>query len=86
MPLTNGVIYNVAGISVKQRRIGYRISVPNCEQGGIVMWVFCQTIPEADMLKFIVARGNGLMPTSQCLVGKDYRSVTVAPTVSCCCT
>jgi len=86
MPVSNGVIYNVAGISVKQRRNGYRISVPNCEQGSVAMWVFCKIIPEADMLKFIVARGNGLMPTSHGLVSKDYRSVTVAPMVSCCCT
>jgi len=70
IPLTNGVMYNVAGISVKQRRNGYRISVPNCDQGNVVMWVFCKTIPQADILKFIVARGNGLMPTSHGLVGK----------------
>ena len=75
MSITNGMMYNVAGISVKQRRNGYRISVPNCEPSSVVMWVFCKTIPEADMLKFIVARGNSLMPTSHGLVGK--RSVTV---------
>jgi len=69
MPITNGVMYNVAGISVKQRRNGYRISVPNCEQGSVVMWVFCKTIREADMLRFLVARGNSLMPTSHGLVG-----------------
>jgi len=70
MPITNGVMYNLAGISVKQRRNGYRISVPNCEQGSVVMWVFCKTIREADMLRFVVARGNNLMPTSHGLVGK----------------
>jgi len=69
-PVTSEVMYNVAGISVRRRRNGYRISVPNCEPGSVVMWVFCKTIPEADMLKFIVARGNSLMPTSHGLVGK----------------
>ena len=77
MPITSGVMYNVAGISVKQRRNGYRISVPNCETGSVVLWAFCKTIPEADMLKFIVARGNSLMPTSHGLVGKILEIVHV---------
>lgn len=54
--------YSSKGINVRRFRNRVRISVPNCDELTLVMWVFCETrqLEEgvvADMIKFVVMRG-----------------------------
>ena len=72
-PVTNEAIYHSANITVRRRRNGYRIAVPNCEPRHLVIWVTCQSTQDADLLKFVIARGRNLMPTSHGLVGKNNK-------------
>lgn len=69
--VTHEVIYHSANITVRRRRNGYRIAVPNCEPRHLVIWVTCKSTRDADMLRFIIARGRNLMPTSHGLVGEN---------------
>ena len=43
----------------------WRVSVPNCERPSAVMWITC----ENNMLRFRIARGSNLAPTSHGLLG-----------------
>ena len=70
----NGTVvtmYNQDGIRVMRRTNRIRISVPNCESTDLVMWVTCEVQGEQSMIKFVVARGFNLRPTSHGLVGKS---------------
>ena len=55
---------------IRVRKFGnrWRVSVPNCERPSAVMWITCQRNP--DMLRFDIARGSNLRPTSHGLLGK----------------
>ena len=66
--LETGEEYTLAGISVKKYSKRVRISVPNCDDITLVMWVICQQHkmqdpddPDKDidarLLKFVVMRG-----------------------------
>ena len=77
----NGTVetmYNQNGIRVIRRTNRIRISVPNCERTELVMWVTCEIQGEQSMIKFVVARGFNLRPTSHGLVGKS-NSVLIIP-------
>ena len=67
----NVILYNQDGIRVRRRTNRIRISVPNCESTELVMWVTCEVQGEQPMIKFVVARGFNLRPTSHGLVGKS---------------
>ena len=70
----NGTVvtmYNQDGIHVMRRTNRIRISVPNCESTDLVMWVTCEVQGEQPMIRFVVARGFNLRPTSHGLVGKS---------------
>ncbi len=58
------------GLSVRRYPNRVRISVPNCEQVTLVMWVRCVTRGGQDMLDFAVSRGTNLRPTSHGLLGE----------------
>ena len=60
--------YQSKGISVRAYPKRWRVSVPNCGSTQVVMWVFCKDPPE--MLRFHIARGNNLSPTSHGLLGE----------------
>ena len=60
--------YQVAGVNVRSYPNRWRVSVPNCESTQLVMWIFCTSEP--DMLRFHIARGNNLAPTSHGLLGE----------------
>ena len=60
--------YKQDGVSVKRYLDRWRVSVPNCASTKAVMWIFCDSGP--DMLRFHIARGNNLAPTSHGLLGK----------------
>ena len=59
--------YSMNGVSVRRYRNRVRISVPNCNDLTLVMWVFCETRTledhadgskvTGDMIKFVVMRG-----------------------------
>ena len=51
----------------------WRIAVPNCNRPSSVMWVTC----DAGMLRFRIARGSGLTPTSHGLLGMTFYSYTI---------
>ena len=53
---------------IRIRKFGnrWRVSVPNCERPSVVMWITCGP----KMLRFDVARGSALNPTSHGLVGE----------------
>ena len=47
-----------------------RVSVPNCNNHEVVMWVVCEQRQGQSMIKFVVARGHNLSPTSHGLIGE----------------
>ena len=75
--------YSMNGVSVRRYRNRVRISVPNCNDLTLVMWVFCETRTlqdpfdgsevTGDMIKFVVMRGlnTGNRP-SHGLLGRFY--------------
>ena len=76
--------FDQAGVSVRSFKERVRISVPNCDNQKLVMWVICEhgslqlfgsdsdrTVYEARMIKFVVARGFNLQPTSHGIIGKE---------------
>ena len=63
-------MYNQNGVSVTRRTNRVRIAVPNCENTDLVMWVICEVRRGQPMIKFVVARGFSLRPTSHGLIGK----------------
>ena len=58
------------GISVLRRENRVRVSVPNCDSLELVMWVVCEQRQGQPMIKFVVARGHNLSPTSHGLIGE----------------
>ena len=59
----------IDGIYVRQYPTRVRISVPNCENINLVMWVTCQNASGQEMLRFDISRGLNLRPTSHGLLG-----------------
>lgn len=69
--LTTTDMFSINGIyarKVKSDRV--RISVPNCDKISLVMWIVCETMP-LNMIRFRIARGFNLAPTSHGLLGKS---------------
>lgn len=62
--------YTANGISVKKLMNRVRVSVPNCENNQLVMWMECKQIAQQPMLDFVITRGLNLRPTSHGLLGK----------------
>lgn len=67
-------IYEVDDISIRQYSDRVRITVPNCDQLALIMWVVCEQgdgINIPDMIRFKITRGLNLKPTSHGLLGKQ---------------
>ena len=77
-------VYSQMGVSVRPYSNRVRIAVPNCAELDLVMWVMCQSRifwssqfgPDgqeitfnADMIRFVIARGLNLQETSHGLLG-----------------
>ena len=60
--------YQLNGIYIRPYPNRWRVSVPNGGSTQVVMYIFCDSDPE--MLRFHIARGNNLAPTSHGLLGK----------------
>lgn len=69
-PEFNTTFYRSGGISIIKLRQHVKISVPNCDNINLVMWVTCQEILSYHMLHFVITRGINLQPTSHGLVGE----------------
>lgn len=62
--------FSVGGVSARRTRTDrVRISVPNCDNLKLVMWVSCER-GRIDMMRFQIARGLNLAPTSHGLLGE----------------
>ena len=59
------------GISIRKYAERVRITVPNCENVMLVMWVICETRNDQAMIKFVIARGIALRQTSHGLIGNN---------------
>ena len=63
--------YSSEGVSVSTHQGNRaRVSVPNCENLQLVMWVVCEMVNGQEMIKFVITRGINLRPTSHGLLGK----------------
>ena len=63
--------YSSQGVSVSMHQGDRaRVSVPNCENLQLVMWVICERVNGQEMIKFVITRGINLRPTSHGLLGK----------------
>ena len=80
--------YEENGISIRSYKSRVRISVPNCADNMLVMWVICQSqslydplsgslMGPVDMIKFEVTRGLNLKETSHGLLGNSYPDSSV---------
>lgn len=61
--------FSMGGVHIRQYRDRVRIAVPNCDQVTLVAWVVCER-GEVDMIRFNIARGVNLRPTSHGLLGE----------------
>lgn len=63
--------YSSEGVSVSTHQGNRaRVSVPNCENLQLVMWVVCELVNGQEMIKFVITRGINLRPTSHGLLGE----------------
>ena len=63
--------YRRDGISIHRRKTDrVCVSVPNCENVQLNMWVICERGGPVDMIRFQIARGRNLRLTSHGLVGE----------------
>lgn len=71
-PLVNGaemLHYDKSHVSVTKHMSRVRVSVPNCENEQLVMWIMCQRINGQSLIDFVISRGVNLSPTSHGLIG-----------------
>ena len=77
--------YEENGISVRSYTTRVRISVPNCADNKLVMWVICENnslydtrnkiqTPPTEMIRFEITRGLNLKEYSHGLLGNTLRS------------
>ena len=72
MPLIDGkevLRYDSSDVTVTKHMSRVRVSVPNCENEQLVMWMMCDTINNQYMINFVISRGINLSPTSHGLMG-----------------
>ena len=63
--------YQSAGITVSKHRNQVRVSVPNCQNIQLVMWITCQDASGFPMIRYDITRGINLRPTSHGLIGEN---------------
>ena len=62
--------YEDAGVSVRRSGTAVRVSVPNCANSRLVMWIMCRNTTGQLQLRFDITRGLNLKPTSHGLLGE----------------
>ena len=78
--------YSKMGVSVRRYSNRVRIAVPNCQELDLIMWVLCENRTfwssqldasgqeltfQAEMIKFVIARGFNLQETSHGIIGQE---------------
>lgn len=63
------VSFSSHGVTVTKRRERVRVSVPNCENVQLVMWIVCEGVSGQQHIRVIVTRGLNLRSTSHGLMG-----------------
>ena len=63
---------NTDGIQVRTYSDRVCISVPNCDNVNLIMWVTSEDVSGQSMLRFQISRGYNLAPTSHGLIGSYY--------------
>lgn len=61
--------YSSHGVIIYRRHQRVRVSVPNCENVQLVMWITCGMMGSQQHLSLRVTRGLNLRPTSHGLIG-----------------
>ncbi len=70
--------FSQSGISIRRRMTDrVRVSVPNCDNVQLIMWVVCERGAPVDMIRFHISRGLNLRPTSHGLLGKEAKQWSV---------
>jgi hypothetical protein len=64
--------FESGGIVVRKTGESVRISVPNCANTQLVMWVKCREVNNQPQLRFDITRGFNLDPTSHGLLGQFW--------------
>ena len=62
--------YQSGGVSVSKHQNKVRVSVPNCQNLQLVMWITCQSVSGYPMIRYDITRGINLRSTSHGLIGK----------------
>ena len=84
--------FSSAGVSVRTYSNRVRISLPNCQDLDLVMWVLCERnklrgFPEqgepninvgVDLLRFVIARGYNIRETAHGLLGEHITAIKAA--------
>ena len=70
-----GVKYSQSGITVRSYARRARVTVPNCDNNRLVMWVICEERFGYHMIFFKISRGFNLRPSSHGLIGKYSKAV-----------
>ena len=65
--------FQSGGVSVSKHQNKVRVSVPNCQNMQLVMWITCQRVSSFPMIRYDITRGVNLRPTSHGLIGKYIR-------------
>ena len=67
----NTSTYSQDGVTILKRMTDkVHVSVPNCDNFMLNMWVICERGDPVDMIRFQITRGINLRPTSHGLLGK----------------
>ena len=77
LEIAEGGRYQEDGISIRGHRNRVRISVPNCDNVMLVMYIICEHRQDQDMIKFVISRGINLRPSSHGLIGTKLASCTL---------
>ena len=89
---TQNGMYEESGVSVRSYTSRVRISVPNCEDNKLVMWVICENKPlydarnqletvPIDTIRFEITRGLNLNEYSHGLLGKFSQKLILVPSL-----
>lgn len=68
--------YNSNGVIITKRLSRVRLSVPNCENAQLVIWLSCETQLSQGFVQFTITRGINLRPTSHGLIGRPCMYVS----------
>lgn len=58
------------GMSVRRNENDVRVAVPNCNKGTVVFYIVFLEVEGVEMMKFVIAKGEGLSPMSHGLIGE----------------